>query len=135
MPHVLKSKVSQLGLKSSFLLFLCIFLIAAAGVKKMNVSLGKEFTISLEANPSTGYTWEANYDADLLKLTDTRFEPSSPKGPPSAQPLGSSGKAVFRFIPIKVGQTTVKMVYQRPWEKSPVQEEVFTVIINEGEGS
>jgi inhibitor of cysteine peptidase len=133
MLHVLKSKVGQLGL-NSLLLFLCIFLIAAAGVKKMNVSLGKEFTISLEANPSTGYTWEANYDADMLKLTETRFEPSSPKGP-SSPPLGSSGKAVFRFNPIKVGQTKVKMVYQRPWEKNPVQEEVFTVIINEGEGS
>ena len=97
----------------------------------MNVSLGKEFTISLEANPTTGYTWEAICDAHFLKLKEKKFEPLAPKGSGSALPLGSPGKAVFTFIPIKTGQTTIKMIYQRPWEKTPTQEEVFTIIIND----
>jgi inhibitor of cysteine peptidase len=98
----------------------------------MNVTLGQEFNISLEANPTTGYTWEANYDAHFLKLKETRFEALSPKEPESTPPPGSPGKAVFTFIPIKTGQTTIKMIYQRPWEKSPAQAETFTVIINDG---
>ena len=95
----------------------------------MNVNLGKEFTISLEANPTTGYTWDAHYDAHFLKLKESKFEPLAPSGPESALPLGSPGKAVFMFIPIKTGQTTINMIYQRPWEKTPAQEEAFTVII------
>jgi inhibitor of cysteine peptidase len=126
---MLKSKVCQLGLVL-LVLILGVFITAAAGVKKMNVILGKEFTISLESNPSTGYTWEANYNADMLKLKEKRFEPASPQGPAATPLPGSAGKDVFTFIPIKSGQTTVKMFYQRQWEKSPVQEELFTVIVN-----
>jgi inhibitor of cysteine peptidase len=101
----------------------------------MKVNLGQEFTISLEASPTTGYTWEANYDAHFLQLKEQNFEPLTPKGPESARPLGSPGKTVFTFIPIKSGQTTITMIYQRTWEKTPAQEEAFTVIINDGGGS
>jgi inhibitor of cysteine peptidase len=97
----------------------------------MNVNLGKEFTISLEANPTAGYSWEARYDADFLTLKERKVEPVASGGSESALRPGSSGKAVFTFIPIKTGQTTIKMIYQRAWEKSPAQEEAFTIIIND----
>jgi inhibitor of cysteine peptidase len=99
----------------------------------MKVRLGKEFTISLEANPTTGYTWDADYDAHFLQLKEKKFKFLAPQGPESVRPLGSPGKAVFTFIPIKTGQTAIKMLYRRPWEKAPAQEEAFTVIINDGE--
>lgn len=96
------------------------------------MNLGQEFTLALEANPTTGYCWEADYDAHFLQLKEQNFEPLTPKGPGSARPLGSPGKAVFTFIPIKTGQTTITVIYHRTWEKTPAQEEVFTVIVNEG---
>jgi inhibitor of cysteine peptidase len=99
----------------------------------MNVNLGREFTISLEASPTTGYAWEANYDAHFLQLKEQKFEPLMPKGPESAQPLGSPGKALFTFIPLKTGQTTITMIYQRAWEKTPAEEEAFTVVIHDKE--
>jgi predicted secreted protein len=111
-----------------------IFLRAAAGVENMKVSLGKEFTVALEAKPSTGYAWEANYDSHFLTLKEHGFETLAPKGPEAALPLGAPGRARFTFIPIKAGQTTIKMVYQRPWEQSPAQEKAFMIIIR-GEGS
>ncbi len=117
-------------LLNSVALTLSILLMAAGGVKEMNVNLGEEFTISLEANPTTGYDWEPIYDAHFLKLKGKKFEPVSPQRPESSLPPGSPGKAVFTFIPIKPGQTTIKMVYQRPWEKTPAQEETFTVVVN-----
>jgi inhibitor of cysteine peptidase len=97
----------------------------------MNVNLGQEFTISLEASPTTGYAWEANYDAHFLQLKEQQFELMAPEGPESARPLGSPGKAVFTFIPLKTGQTTIIMIYQRAWEKTPAQEETFTIAIND----
>ncbi|MFZ5449865.1 MAG: protease inhibitor I42 family protein [Thermodesulfobacteriota bacterium] len=131
MVYGLRKKACLSGFHS-LLIILGIVIAAAAGVTKMNVSLGKEFNISLEANPTTGYTWEANYDAHFLKLKGKRFEPLAPKGRETMPLLGSPGKAVFTFIPLKTGQTTIKMIYQRPWEKTPAQEEEFTVVINEG---
>ena len=103
------------------------------GVQKVNVTLGKEFSISLEANPTTGYTWEANYDVNFLQLKEKRFKVLQAKGAEPALRPGSPGKAVFTFLPIKTGQTTVKMICQRSWEKSPAQEETFAVIITEVE--
>jgi inhibitor of cysteine peptidase len=101
----------------------------------LNVKVGQEFSISLKANPTAGYTWEAHYDAQFLKLKEKKLEPIAPSRPGSALPLGSPGKAVFTFIPIKTGQTNIKMIYQRPWEKTLAQEEVFAVIINDRESS
>jgi inhibitor of cysteine peptidase len=115
--------VRLFGLTASVLL-LCMVAIAATKVKTMNVSVGKEFTLTLEANRTTGYAWEAHYDANLLSLKEPRYVPLAPNGPP-----GSPGKAVFTFMPIKPGQTTIKMLYQRPWEKCPVREENFSVVI------
>jgi inhibitor of cysteine peptidase len=106
----------------------------AGGVKNMQVSLGQEFTIALEAKPSTGYTWKANYDSQFLKLKAQGFETLAPRGPEAALPLGAPGKARFTFIPIKAGQTTIKMVYQRPWEQSPAEEEAFMIIIGDEAG-
>ncbi len=91
--------------------------------EEMKVKLGKEFAIYLEANPTTGYDWEAEFDESILKLKDKYFEPDLPAA------VGGGGKDKFVFLPVKTGRTNILMLYKRPWENKPLKEKVFQIFI------
>ncbi|MEA3441777.1 MAG: protease inhibitor I42 family protein [Chloroflexota bacterium] len=77
--------------------------------------------ISLEGNPTTGYTWEvAQVDEAVLKqVGEAEFEPDS-------DAVGSGGVQVLRFEAVNSGQTSLDLVYHRSWEdEEPV--ETFSV--------
>jgi inhibitor of cysteine peptidase len=131
MENATEERAWPLGIRAMALM-LSMFLIAATGGKEMHVTLGQEFKISLEANPTTGYTWEAHYDGHFFTLKEQRYEPLPAKGPGAGALLGAPGKAVFTFVPLKTGQTTIQMIYRRPWEKRSVQEETFKITIAAG---
>ena len=42
----------------------------------MNVSLNNDFTLSLESDPTTGYSWEPKFDSAFLTLKRRDFEAS-----------------------------------------------------------
>jgi len=90
---------------------------------ELKVNLGQEFTISLEANPTTGYDWELEFDTSTLKLKEKNFESNFPAT------LGSSGEDNFVFLPIKTGKTEIIMLYKRPWENNSLKEKVFRIIV------
>jgi inhibitor of cysteine peptidase len=73
---------------------------------------GQMLVITLEANPTTGYTWEvAELNANVLRQLGTiEFHPDSNK-------IGSGGVQTLRLEAVNVGQTYLKLVYHRPWEK------------------
>ncbi|MBC8249470.1 MAG: protease inhibitor I42 family protein, partial [Anaerolineales bacterium] len=68
--------------------------------------------ITLESNPSTGYSWEvAEINEDILhQVGEAEFEQMSPL-------LGAPEKQILRFKPVGAGQSTLRLVYRRPWEK------------------
>lgn len=82
--------------------------------------VGEDLLITLDANVSTGYSWEADFDEHYLMLQSKEFvaDRNGPK-------LGASGKEVFTFTPIRAGRTTVKMGYSRPWEDGAVERKDF----------
>jgi len=50
--------------------------------------------IALESNPTTGYSWEADYDVTVLQLTEETFE----LGERARQAVvGAGGTELFRF--------------------------------------
>lgn len=78
----------------------------------VDLSEGQVLVIVLEANPSAGYTWEvaeAN-EKILCQMGEIEFEPESDL-------LGAPGKQVLRFEAVGAGQTALKLIYHRPWEK------------------
>ena len=81
-----------------------------AKVQLIRARIKQPFTISLPANPTTGYEWKPDYDYYLLELAKTEFE----KGPSEA--IGAGGTSVFVFNPIRPGKTTIAFVYKRSWE-------------------
>jgi inhibitor of cysteine peptidase len=111
------------------MLFLMYSCVASRGVTlrardnetEVVVRRGQNLVISLEGNPTTGYTWEATaYDQGILRqVGDPAFKPES-------DAIGAPGQQVFRFETLEAGQTTLQLVYHRPWETAE-PEKVFAV--------
>ena len=78
--------------------------------------------ISLESNPSTGYSWEvAAINEDVLhQVGETEFEQLSPL-------LGAPEKQILRFKSTGTGQSTLRLVYHRSWEKGVKPSREFSV--------
>jgi len=88
----------------------------------VKVSINDTFDITLDSNPTTGYSWQAEYDEAYLVLVDRAFEPSS-------DAIGAGGVEVFTFQALKDGETKVTMTYKRAWEDTSLESQVFEVKI------
>jgi len=89
----------------------------------MNVSINRDFILSLESNPTTGYRWEATFSSLFLELKGKDFEASD------SGSIGKGGIEKFTFHPIKTGETEIIMSYKRPWESKPADERSFHIVI------
>ena len=87
--------------------------------------LKKPFSISLNALPTAGYTWTANYDSHFLKLENERFQS------PQTEAIGGGGMQIFTFMPILVGKVEVTALYKRPCENTAQDKKTFIVMVRE----
>jgi len=87
---------------------------------------GQTLTVDLESNPSTGYSWEvAKVDTSVLsQVGKTEFEQKSPLP-------GAPARQIFHFKAVGEGQSTLKLIYHRPWEKGvePTKEFSAKVVV------
>ena len=83
---------------------------------------GQTLVVSLEGNPTTGYTWEtAEVDQKVLReVGEPQFEAES-------DAVGSGGVQTLRFETVTSGSTTLKLVYVRAWEEGIPPQETFSV--------
>jgi inhibitor of cysteine peptidase len=102
----------------------------AADVKtneSREVSVGEEFTITLDSNPTTGYTWKMSTrpDESILGLTGDYFEA------PQTDMVGAPGKHNFRFKALKEGKTSMVFIYWRSFEPDapPAQSHTVSVTV------
>ena len=79
--------------------------------QKIEVPVGVTFIITVDANPTTGYTWEVGFDQSLLKMVK-RYTASQPSM------VGSGGSESFEFEGLKKGDTEVYLNYKRPFEQN-----------------
>jgi predicted secreted protein len=85
--------------------------------------VNEPFAISLPANPTAGYEWNADYDYVLLKQESAGFEATASDD----LRVGGGGSSVFVFLPIKPGKSTIYFVCKRPWENIAADTRVFHV--------
>lgn len=90
----------------------------------IQAKLNQPFNISLDSNPTTGYSWTVNFDSHFLKEENESYRRSQP------ELIGSGGQQVFTFTPISIGKTTLSAVYKRPWENIAADERTFSIIIS-----
>ena len=100
---------------------------------QINASLGKEFAISLESNPSTGFEWWTKYDPNYLDLMNSTFVNGNEK----SGLLGVQGTQMFTFNAKSAGNTEVIiMLLLNPWKNGSIEErKIFPInIIPEASG-
>ena len=91
----------------------------------VSVPSGETITVSLEANPSTGFAWSFPVTAGVT-LVEERFEE------PVTTAVGAPGRTVFEFTIDEPGTFTLRLEYRRPWEPDSPAEEVFTLTVDAG---
>jgi inhibitor of cysteine peptidase len=99
-------------------------LTAADNRSSVELQPGQRLRVTLAANPTTGYTWAILEPADdriLRQLGEIEFEPES-------NLMGAGGVQIIRFEAVSAGQSSLKLVYHRPWESvEPL--ETFTLSV------
>ncbi|MEQ8170759.1 MAG: protease inhibitor I42 family protein, partial [Candidatus Eremiobacterota bacterium] len=92
----------------------------------VTVEEGKEFTITLDSNPSTGYKWELNgIDETKVAFISCKYAKADNLLP------GSGGKEIWTLKALKKGKTVISFKYARPWEKDEFssEEKSFFILI------
>lgn len=79
----------------------------------IDAAAGKDFTITLESNGSTGYQWQLAepVDKNFIQLVGSKYI-NSGSGLP-----GAPGKEEWAFRPVKTGKAKISLEYVRPWER------------------
>ncbi len=80
--------------------------------RQIELTKGQSFTISLESQISTGYSWEVFYqDLGIVQqIGDAKVEQIN-------NVVGGTEIQTFKFKTISRGNTTLNLVYHRLWEK------------------
>ncbi len=98
--------------------------------KEVTVAVGDSLIVTLESNPSTGFSWALadNSDERVLQQVDHEFVPPETTGTPVP---GQGGEEVWTFRALKEGTSTISMEYIRPWEEDAEPAETFglTVVV------
>jgi inhibitor of cysteine peptidase len=81
--------------------------------REMQLKKGQTLVVTLEGNPTTGYSWEVAEPLDEQVLRQT----GEPEFKAESAALGAGGVQILRFEAVNAGQTTLKLVYRRSWEK------------------
>ncbi len=92
----------------------------------IEVIMGDNFPISLEANPTTGYEWEVEFDSDYLELVNKEYIADSDESL-----VGAGGHRIFNFLALKSGNTSIKFSYLRSWEGNAIKTQVYEITITE----
>jgi inhibitor of cysteine peptidase len=88
----------------------------------MIAGFNDQIVITLDANPTTGYTWDIDFDDEYLSFTKKEFIP----GAVGEDIVGVGGLEKFIFNPTKVGKTELIFNYQREWEdEEPIETQHF----------
>jgi inhibitor of cysteine peptidase len=88
------------------------------------VELGQTFTVTLEGNPSAGYTWDVSpVDQPVISQV------GNPVWAPESNLLGAPATLTVTFRADANGNQPLILVYHRPWEKDVPPAKVFDVTV------
>jgi inhibitor of cysteine peptidase len=91
--------------------------------REKQLKKGQTLVVTLEGNPTTGYSWEVAEPLDEQVLRQA----SEPEFKAESEALGAGGVQVLRFEAVNAGQITLKLVYHRPWEKDVEPLETYSI--------
>jgi inhibitor of cysteine peptidase len=95
--------------------------------KALDFKVGDRFDITLVGNPTTGYNWEVAGGVDGVIEQSGKVEYHSQGTQP--QP-GGGGTFTFHFTAKSKGNTHLKLIYHRSFEKDKPPIETFELTVN-----
>ncbi|OPY84992.1 MAG: Chagasin family peptidase inhibitor I42 [Smithella sp. PtaU1.Bin162] len=101
-----------------------ISLTEADNRRAVEINAGDDLEVILTGNPTTGYVWES-VEADQVILPSR----GGYKYTPASAMVGSAGQFVFSFRAAAAGETPLRIVYRRPFEKSAAPLKFFEVLV------
>ncbi|MFD2371274.1 protease inhibitor I42 family protein [Brevibacillus sp. GCM10020057] len=98
--------------------------VADSTTRSMRVTSGQTFTLTMDANPTTGYQWFLSnpLDGRFLKLISNDYLP------PAAPRAGQGGHQVLTFHALQPGMTSIALKYCRPWENADCVHFLFAIV-------
>ena len=92
--------------------------------RTVELALGQTLLINLTGSPTTGYNWEkVPQDPVLLKPL------GAPQVKPDSERLGAPARVALRFQAIERGQTSLRLVYRRSWERDTAASRSYEVMV------
>lgn len=95
---------------------------ASDNAKTVSMPQGTVFRVSLEGNPTTGYTWNATL-SDGLELLDSDFATYEH----TEGMVGVGGTFSWDVVAKETGTQTFSAIYMRPWEDITGEEDTFSM--------
>jgi inhibitor of cysteine peptidase len=90
--------------------------------KTIDLSVGQDFLIQLDENPTTGYRWEVReIDTDLIDRTEDQYSQNLDSE------TGGGGVRIFKFTTKKTGQDRIQLKHWRTWEGEKSSIGCFTI--------
>jgi inhibitor of cysteine peptidase len=99
----------------------------AADAPRVTTKPGRQFSITLESNPTTGYQWQLAkpVTGTCVALVTNQFLR------PKSKLTGAPGKEVWKFKALRPGEAQIELQYVRSWEKGvePAQKTNLAVVV------
>ncbi|MBU4162185.1 protease inhibitor I42 family protein [Patescibacteria group bacterium] len=88
------------------------YIFTEANEGAVQVSVGHEFVVLLETNPTTGFQWGLQLDPNYIDFKGKEYIADE-----SAEEIvGAGGHEKFTFTAMTIGQSEIIFAYTRPWE-------------------
>ena len=102
---------------------------AADNGRTIELHVGQTLTLTLGANPSTGYRWV--FDGNASHIVVQQGEPVYAADHPGEGLMGGGGIEHWTFRAVQPGAETLRLDYRRPWEKTlaPANRVEFPLIV------
>ncbi len=91
--------------------------------REKQLKKGQTLVVTLEGNPTTGYSWEVAepLDEQVLRLV------GEPEFKAESDLVGAGGVQILRFEAVNAGKTTLKLAYRRHWEEGVEPLETYSI--------
>lgn len=95
-----------------------------------SVTVGQQFNVVLEDNPSTGYEWTYKIDSDNVKLVK-QFVSKDGSGTAENPIVGAPSEVTWTFTAASAGTYTITFTQARSWETgvAPAQTMKYVVVV------
>jgi len=91
--------------------------------REMQLKKGQTLVVTLEGNPTTGYSWEVVEPLNEQVLRQA----GEPEFQQESDLVGAGGVQILRFEAVNAGKMTLKLIYHRPWERDVEPLETYSI--------